>query len=785
VHRLGLRLTLVSGREPLVRLLVTAAAVAIGVAIMLAVLADFHAFRVSSNRPSWESTTGKAVSAGSASAPHSELWNYSNDIYRGRTIERLDVARLGPGAPVPPGIYGPPAAGQYYASPALAALIRSAPANQLGDRFPGHLAGTIGSAALTGPDELAIYIGYAPARLGRLPATMVVSTISTAAGRQVWTSYFRDAFLVGAIAFVFPILILVGTATRLAAARREERYAALRLVGATNRQIGVISSVDAVVSALIGTLAGIAIFTALRPVLAHTAITSERYFYSQVTPTAAGYLAVLIAVPAASAIAALISLRRVRISPLGVSRRVTPSPPSAWRIAPLLIGIVLFILGIALTTKQQIGVPIFPGLIIILIGLVTGGPWLTAQSARLFGRLVAGTSPLLASRRLADNPKAAFRSVTGLVLAVFLGTLVAGLLPAIESITASPRASALSNVLLDGFMAAPICGNNVNCTGQGPGPGQVPGGGPPSVLRQRQRIALEGLPPATGASLLRRLATFSGAAVIPIYSLPQDGILRAQGPGGGPGAGRGSPPLYNAVISCQGLHELAVLGRCAPGRRVIKVSTLNLIMSDNPYYSSQPIADASNPAAAAGVSGLYLQAVLIKVSSQGALERVRTFLVTHTPLSASGTAPRTFGEAVQARQGVATTVQRLIDVAVVLTLVVAGCSLAVAVGGSLVERKRPFTLLRVTGTPVSTLYRVVFLEAVLPLAAATIVAGGMAYALSVLTVQAIAPAGTPVPVPGQAYYVTMAAGLAASLLVIGSSLPLLGRITGPASVRFE
>jgi hypothetical protein len=117
--------------------------------------------------------------------------------------------------------------------------------------------------------------------------------------------------------------------------------------------------------------------------------------------------------------------------------------------------------------------------------------------------------------------------------------------------------------------------------------------------------------------------------------------------------------------------------------------------------------------------------------------------------------------------------------------VVAGCSLAVAVGGSLVERKRPFTLLRVTGTPTSALYRVVFLEAVLPLAAATIVAGGMAYGLSVVTVQKFAPAGTPVPVPGQAYYVTMAAGLAASLLVILSSLPLLGRITGPASVRFE
>ena len=35
------------------------------------------------------------------------------------------------------------------------------------------------------------------------------------------------------------------------------------------------------------------------------------------------------------------------------------------------------------------------------------------------------------------------------------------------------------------------------------------------------------------------------------------------------------------------------------------------------------------------------------------------------------------------------------------------------------------------------------------------------------------------------YYLTMGAGLAISLLVIGSTLPLLGRITGLENVRFE
>ena len=42
-----------------------------------------------------------------------------------------------------------------------------------------------------------------------------------------------------------------------------------------------------------------------------------------------------------------------------------------------------------------------------------------------------------------------------------------------------------------------------------------------------------------------------------------------------------------------------------------------------------------------------------------------------------------------------------------------------------------------------------------------------------------------VPVPGGAYFVTMALGLAGSLLVILASLPLLRRLTAPDGVRFE
>jgi hypothetical protein len=495
-------------------------------------------------------------------------------------------------------------------------------------------------------------------------------------------------------------------------------------------------------------------------------VTSEHYFAGDVTPTIWGYVPMLVAVPVASAIAALLSLRRVRISPLGVARKVTPRAPSAWRLVPLLLGLALFAAGMALSGSKSIGAASYPGLLLVMIGLVVGGPWLTARAARVSPRLMSGAAPLLAGRRLADNPKGAFRSIRGLVLAVFLGTALAGLLPAANATTATPSARSLTNVLMDQFLLAPVCGNSVNCTGNAPGDITS------SPSAAEQRIVAEGLPPAVGATLVGELEKFQGTRVYPVYSMPQD-------------ADRNGPPgAYNGIVSCATVRQLAVLGSCPARARAIEANTWNLY-GDNPSETTQPIFSRANTAVPGSFRGLYLQAVLVRVASPAVLERVRTFLATHTPLSASGSAPRTFGEAVQARVGVGDTVQRVIDVAVDLTLLVAGCSLAVAIGGGLVERKRAFTLMRVSGTPTATLYRVVLLEAAFPLLAATVVAAGTAYGIAVLAIDRLASKGTPLPVLGGSYYLSVGVGLVASLAVIAAALPLLGRMTAPANVRFE
>lgn len=750
--RLGLQLVLASGREALTRLLVITLAVAAGVALLLGVLAEFHAFQADSNRPCWECTHAAALS--STLPGHGLAANYSVDFYQEQTIERLDVAALGPGAPVPPGISRLPGPGEYYVSPALAHLLRTVPADELGDRFPGTLAGTIGDAALTGPDELAIYVGYNPPALAKVPGTRWVTSIGASPGPEVFTPFFRYAFATGVLAVLFPVLILISTATRLAAARREERFSALRLVGATPGDISVIASVDSVVSAFLGTAVGIGVFLAIRPALAAATLTGTRYFADTVTPTVWGYLALLVAVPLASAAASLLALRRVRISPLGVTRRATPPPPSPWRLAPLVAGAALFIAGALATSSKGIGVATYPGLLVTLIGLVIGGPWLTSALARLCARVLSGASPLLATRRLADDPKAAFRAVRGLVLAVFLGTIVGALVPTLDSLVATPNSTALSNVLLDTFA-------------------QIEPSGPAAA-----GITTAGLTPQAGAALVSGLRAIPGTRIFPLYSLPQAANPNYQG-------------QYIGVVSCSVMRQLTALGQCAPGLAAVQVFDGSLVYSDNPHDSTQPFVSHANPAYTGSLATLPQQAVLVRVNNAATLERARTYLATHAPPQvsagpgAAATPPRTYGEAVAIRSRRAEAAQRLFDLAVTLTVVVAGCSLAVSVGGGLVDRKRPFTLLRVGGTPLGTLSRVVLLEAVLPLAAAVVAAAGIAYGMSVLAVLRLAPPGTPVPALNGTYWATMGAGLALALAAICVTLPLLGRMTTPASVRFE
>ena len=119
---LGLRLTLSGGREALTRLAILAAAVGIGVGLLLTALAAINAVNAQNLRHAWLWTGTVQEPAGHAPAGTDPLWwTTSGDNFGGHLIVRVDVAATGPTSPVPPGLPRDPAPGQYYASPALAA----------------------------------------------------------------------------------------------------------------------------------------------------------------------------------------------------------------------------------------------------------------------------------------------------------------------------------------------------------------------------------------------------------------------------------------------------------------------------------------------------------------------------------------------------------------------------------------------------------------------------------------------------------------------------------------
>ena len=414
--RLGLRLTLGSGREAALRVLVTAAAVVLGVGLLLMALAGINGLHAQADRGAWLDTSAQTAPSASASSSSDALWwLLSVEQFGNQAIDRVDVAATGPSAPVPPGIAHLPGPGELYASPALTTLLRSVPANELRDRFPGHQIGTIGAAALPSPNSLIIVVGHDARQLSKLPGAVRVRGIQ----RTLATCYncqsgagsgpvLQWILAGGVVALLLPVLILIATASRLSAARREERFAAMRLVGATPRQISVISAVEATVAAVAGMAVGFAFFFLCRPLLLHVPFTGAPLAPGDLSLQWIDVVLVVIGVPIAAIMSARLALRRVKISPLGVSRRASSAPPRIVRIIPLLAGIALLAYFDAAGKPGGIGsqlLELVAGFVLIIVGLVLAGPWLTTAGSRLMANRASRPATLIAGRRLLDNPR--------------------------------------------------------------------------------------------------------------------------------------------------------------------------------------------------------------------------------------------------------------------------------------------------------------------------------------------------------------------------------------------
>ncbi|RAO56563.1 hypothetical protein LUPAC06_03465 [Micromonospora saelicesensis] len=715
--RFGLRLAVAGGREALTRLVVIAAAVAIGSGLLLTTLAGVNA--VNSQLTRYASMYPNA-STGDADPL---WWSTRQDYFHGEQIIRIDVAATGSTAPTPVGIPTTPGPGEYYASPAFRELLATHPADQLGDRYPGRDLGTVGPAALTSPDTLLVIAGGAPDQVAKLPAAKQVTSVGDTPALPETTVNLILGVVAGGL--LFPVLIFIGTATRLSAARREQRFAAMRLVGATPRQIAMVAAVEAAAAAVAGTAVGFGLFYAFRDPLAGIPFTGMPFFPSDMSLGVLNVLLVALGVPAGAAVATQVSLRRVRISPLGVTRRVTPRAPRAYRLIPALLGVAVLVFAIGFKPETSDGqtAVFLPGLLLIMAGLVFAGPWLTMVGARVMARYANRPATLIAARRLADNPKAGFRAISGIMLALFVTSVAVGVITTIVA-------------------------------NRGPAPvGSTDAGTVNTVFDEK----VPSVPDALFADLRAITGVRSATAI------RENPVVTDSGEVG--------------VIACTDLPS--AYGLCADGASVIEVP-----MGLSRWRESASPATVW-PAASLTLDELQrLPVVSMVVGTDGsaaAIERTRTVLEVAFPTFWVG--PNVPGDFESDFADTLRGWEQLANVIIIASLALGGCSLAVSVIGGLTERRRPFSLLRLSGAPVRVLRRVVALESAVPMLAVAAVAIGMGLLAAHLFLRA--QMGYTLIAPEPRFYVIVVVGLAACLGVIASTLPLLERITGPETARSE
>ena len=734
--RLGLRLTLHGGKEAIVRLVITVAAVALGVGLLLIALAGMNAINAQNARSAWLNTgmrlgpgPGQAgLPPGAAGATTSDplWWLFDTDYFGKQAIDRVDVAATGPTSPVPPGISHLPGPGQFYASPALSRLLHQTPADLLGDRFPGTQIGTIGSVALPAPNSLIIIIGHTASSFpelrvrGRSPASIPIpmSTDPTAgmptscrssSPSGPWHCSSRCSF---SSAPPPGWRRLAGSSGSPPCAWWAPRQGRSRCSQPWRRRLRPSAAWPWASPCFSPWPRCSPIWTSpgkgSPPVTSRSDWSTFSWWRSECPSPPLR--------PLASPCDGCTSRRS------GVTRKVTPSPPRAYRLVPLAAGVAELVYFVVVGHPKSTGAQIeayFSGCLLIMAGLVIAGPWLTMVGSRVMARGADRPSVLLAGRRLSDNPRGAFRAISGLIIALFATSVSVGIITTIlDDHGTSGGGAGASDTLIQQFQ---------------------------DVIGPRQSAPAEAVPaiavPNSVLAALHSIEHVQGVTVI--YANP------------GPSENQpGSPD--SLLVACDQLAHTPALGRCPPGAAVVAISGS---LDSGTITGKSSLATRVWPAAAissAELPRLPAQAIVVGTNgSRTAIERARTTLELAWPNGA----PATLAEINANNTRTVAELQQMTNVVILVSLVIAGCSLAVSVTAGINDRKRPFSLLRLTGVPIAVLRGVVALEAAVPLLLISVLSSGMGFLAAGLFLNSqLSESLRP---PGPEYYVIVVAGLVA------------------------
>ncbi len=402
----------------------------------------------------------------------------------------------------------------------------------------------------------------------------------------------------------------------------------------------------------------------------------------------------------------------------------------------------------------------------IIVGIMVLGPWLTAHTASLAIRRARRAGTLLAARRLHADPAAGFRASSGLVLAVFVAAVFHTFAPALvagaklggnsegrSDVVVSLWGDAIATNATPALVQAVDGVHHVVATRWGWASGHGGGG---------DNVAGASVIVAECAQLNHSLeATLSPCPGPGVYAVDLDIAP------GSTVALQVEPTFGSVAAGAEASVEIPEAG----------VGTVTRLESW-PYGPTLVVEPERLPPDF--VTALGVRELLVDTDgSPEVAERMRNAVLPHLPASDVRSEEEVHSHFARDIANI----RHLLDAALLVILAVASLSLAASAVGGILERRRPFALLRAAGMAPRELRRVTFVETTLPLALTTVVSAvlGVAVATALLSVER----GTPISIPVLSLAAVVTLGLLMALALVILSLGLLERATRLDAVRTE
>lgn len=273
-----------------------------------------------------------------------------------------------------------------------------------------------------------------PATAFAIVTALVLTVVGGAQSFWGWSDpeapVYQLLAVVALVLLIMPLASLGGAAARLSARRRDERLSTLRLLGVTPMGVSVLTVIESTVIAAGGVLAGILGHLVLAPAVGLVPFRGEPLGVGAVLLSPALIAAVCSGALLLAAVSSVLGLRRVVVSPLGVRMRAQAAGAHGIRAVLAAALLVVAFVG-AQAVPSLAGAVVITAVLGVLFAGAIGllnlvGPWTLRVTSRRQVKRAATPERLLAARIVLDDPKAAWRQVSGIAMisfvAVFAGT---------------------------------------------------------------------------------------------------------------------------------------------------------------------------------------------------------------------------------------------------------------------------------------------------------------------------------------------------------------------------